>query len=163
MLLRSVLKHTAIGMVFLSLAAFLFFAPSPALASHGLCGQHNTYASDSWSPASGVYVSITSVACGVGRPTFSSSHHEVQCSSSGSFSFGSGSYSFEGRKANWQLAYLDTFSTSGTCPNDSKDYGAQAAKFIFTDFSLTVTYVPTGETRTLSASASDCADRFCPE
>ncbi len=151
----------------LSLVLVLFSslgAVGKVYGSHTYCGLGGTYGTASWVPASGAYLSITAVACGVGRGTFTSTHHAVQCNTNNAadWSFGSGSYDFIGTKPNGHTSYSISVSTSGFCPNDSHDWGSTGTYFADTDFTFTATYIPTGQTQTLSTSASDCANSFCP-
>ena len=147
---------------------------SPSLVGrvHGsLCGSGYTYGSASWTPVAGKYVEITAVACGISNgSTFRSTHNEVKCSTSSpssDWSFGSGQYDFIGYKRDWSIAYSQYTTTSNICPNSSLDLGATSAWEIWTgdgspSYTLTVTYVPTGASTTLSTSAFDCATSFCP-
>src|SRR6266566_1289105 len=160
------LYHRAPPRRSLSLSVLVFSYPGLiGKANAHLCGTGNTYNSASFNPAPGVYADITAIACGVGSGTFTSTHHQVECSTSSpstDWSFGTGSYEYYGYKSNRLLAYDHLTSTSNTCPNNSQDFGSTGAINAFTDFSLTVTYIPTGASTTLSASASDCAQSSCP-
>ena len=150
----------------LSMTALVLATPSFALSVNAsLCGRYNTYNSATFSPAPGKYVQITAVACGVGSGTFTSEHHAVECSTSSpasDWSFGSGYYEYYAFKPNGHFAYDHLTNINNTCPNTSQDLGNVGASTMNTDFSLTVTYVPTNNSTTLLASANDCAFSPCP-
>ena len=49
-----------------------------------------------------------------------------------------------------------------TCLNTPSDFGNVGAYSIVTDFTLAVTYVPNGNSTTLTTEAADCAGSACP-
>lgn len=153
---------------FLAIAAMLFALPSAVISVHAhLCGTGNTYNSQTFYPVPGnlsKYVEITAVACGVGSPNFTSETHKAECSfsnPSSDWSFGSGYYEYYGYNSLGHLAYDHLTNINGSCPYTSTTY-SNTAHTIVTDFQLTVTYLPTNNSTTLFAEATDCAASICP-
>jgi hypothetical protein len=165
------LKARTLGICILSMTVMVFASPSLVQRAHAsLCGSNYTYGTASWTPVTGKYVEITAVACGIGSGTFSSTHNEVKCSTSSpasDWSFGSGSYDFIGYKRDWSVAFSQYVSTTNICPNSSLNLGSTGTWELWTGdgsplYTLTVTYVPTGASTTLSTFGFDCATSNCP-
>lgn len=147
------------------MTAILFALPGTGVRVQAhLCGSGNTYNSADFYPASGKYANITAIACGSGSPNFTSEHHQVECSTSSpssDWSFGSGYYEYYAYNSAGRLVYDHLTNINGSCPNTTSIYSSTVYSIV-TDFQLTVTYLPTNNSTTLFAEATDCAASICP-
>jgi hypothetical protein len=143
----------------------LFALPGAAISVHAhLCGTGNTYNSQTFQPAAGKYAEVTAVACGAGSPNFTTETHKAQCTTSSpstDWSFGSGYYEYYAYDRLGHLVYDHLTNINGSCPYTSTTY-SNTVYSIVTDFQLTVTYLPTNNSTTLFAEATDCAASSCP-
>ena len=166
------MKARTLSLCILSMTVMVFASPSLVQRAHAsLCGSNQTYGTATFTPVTGKYVEISAIACGVSNgATFNSTHNEVKCSTSSpssDWSFGNGAYDFVGYKRNFATAYSQHVTTSNICPNSSLDLGSTGAWETWTGdgsplYTLTVTYLPTGQQTTLSTSGVDCATTNCP-
>jgi hypothetical protein len=159
------LKTRTIVACLLALTGTVLALPGAATLAHAhLCGTGNTYNTATFNPASGKYVDITAVACGSGYPNFTREHHQVECSTSSpssDWSFGSGYYEYYAYDRTGRLVYDQLTNTNNSCPNNTTLFSVSTYTVI-TDFQLTVTYLPTNQSSTLFAEATDCAASSCP-
>ncbi len=145
------------------MSALILVSPSVPQV-HAFCDEYDQ--SGSWTPAPGATITISGDACAGANPS-----HAVHCSSTSSdIQPQSGSYTFEGVdyvSPNTGTRYSHTFNTGlGVCPNDSKTYGPFSGDKVpncaYSDVTLTVKYLPTGETTTIYALAVGRTTGSCP-
>lgn len=150
----------------LSLTVFMFALPGMGVKAHAhLCGSGFTYNTATFDPAPSKYANIVAIACGVGSGTFTTEHHQIECSTSSpssDWSFGTGYYEYYAYSRSGSLVYDHRTNISSSCPNNTALFGSVGAFWIFTDFQLNVTYLPTNNQTALFAEALDCAAYICP-